>query len=505
MKDRAASRVRSAPVVRTQAGPVVGIGGPVHAFLGIPYAAPPVGELRWRAPQRVTPWRDERPALQFGDDFPQAPNTLLRAARRSEDCLYLNVWTPADASPGSLPVLVWLHGGGFVAGSGSDVRCDGAAFAAAGAVVVTLNYRSGLFGFFAHPSLSNRSPSGTSGNYGLLDQIAALQWVRDNITAFGGAPERVSLFGVSAGSASIALLLTCPQARGLFQRAMLHSPGTCRPLASLADAEAAGLRLGDDIDALRRLDANALFAKTPLLVPAMRGLTTPRVLRPIRDGWLVPQDELAAFDAGRFQPMPLLLGTNEDEGTKLTASWTVTTRADYDALLASSFGPLAAQAAALYPADDDAGVRARVGELFGDTQFNYGTWRLGCASADAGQPTYRYVFRRRRPGLADGPHHGDEVAYVFDTLDLQRAQGGFDVDDTDRAVAAAMHGAWLRFAQTGDPNGGDLPTWPRLDRQGQVHLAFGDAIVAGSGWRVPQMHFLDAFSHRAATPLRQEP
>jgi para-nitrobenzyl esterase len=222
-------------IVATLEGPVRGItlplrrGKAVNVFKGIPYAAPPVGPLRWRPPQPVTPWPDVREALQFGSDLPQGPDPRLRAPAQSEDCLYLNVWAPAGAAPGSLPVMVWIHGGGFVGGSGSDLRSDGALMAHRNVVVVSFNYRAGLFGFLAHPALSRESEHGVSGNYGLLDQIAALQWVRRNIAAFGGDPQRVTAFGVSAGSASISLLLASPMGKGLFQQAILQSPGAARP------------------------------------------------------------------------------------------------------------------------------------------------------------------------------------------------------------------------------------------------------------------------------------
>lgn len=480
--------------VATRDGVVIGRGGAVRRFLGIPYARPPVGELRWRAPEPPAVRSGALPCLEFGDDFPQAASSLLRAKAQSEDCLYLNIWTPEGARPGELPVMVWVHGGGFVSGSGADARCDGAAFAARGAVVVTFNYRSGIFGFLAHPGLAQESAQASAGNYGLLDQIAALRWVRENIAAFGGSPDRVSVFGVSAGSASIALLLVSPLARGLFQRAMMHSPGTCRPLGGLEEAMALGRTLGDDLKALRALPTAELFARTSLLVPKMRGLTTPRLLRPIRDGWVIRDDELPSFERGEFNALPVIVGTNADEGSKLTASWTVNALPAYRDLLATSFGPLADRAAQVYPATGDSEVRSRVAELFGDTQFNYGAWKLARVMSDAGQPTYRYLFTRRRPGLADGPHHGDEVAYVFDTLALQRQHGGFEFDALDQAAASAMNTAWFNFASTGEPLGG----WQRHELR-QPHIrVFGDSVSERSTWREAQVSFLDDFMHDTA-------
>lgn len=459
----------------------------VRAFKGIPYAAPPVGPLRWHAPRPPAGWTGVRDACAFGPDFPQAPNPRLRAPSQSEDCLYVNVWTPEGAAPGSLPVMVWIHGGGFAAGSGSDMRSDGALMAAHGVVVVSFNYRSGLFGFFAHRALSAESPDGTSGNYGLLDQIAALRWVRDNIAAFGGNPQSVTAFGVSAGSASISLLLTSEMAKGLFQRVILHSPGAARPLATLAEAERAGeAALGHNIAGLRALTDHELFARTPLMTPKVRGLTTPRVLRPIRDGWLLKEDERPAFKAGRLHPMPMIVGSNADEGTMLTKTWPIKTLSDYRALVARNFGDAGNEAMRIYGASTDAEAYPRVAEMFADTQFNYGTRLLAQAMAAKGLPTWRYLFLRRSPAQHDGPHHGEEVAHVFGNL-------GRDADAVDLALSAAMTRAWVAFAHCGNPNATGLAVWPAYDGAEDNHLAFGDHIATGQGWRGAELDFLDRF------------
>lgn len=493
------SRTEASPqvVVTTADGRAQGItlplrrGKAVNTFKGIPYAAPPVGPLRWRPPRPVAPWSGVLPALQFGPDGLQAPDPLLRGPSQGEDCLYLNVWAPAGAAPGSLPVLVWFHGGGFVGGSGSDLRSDGALLAHRNVVVVSFNYRTGLFGFLAHPALSAESPDRVSGNYGLLDQIAALRWVQRNIAAFGGDPTRVTACGVSAGSASISLLLASPMGQGLFQQAILQSPGAARPLAALADAQQAGTALGDDIDALRALPAQALFEQTALLAPQVRGLTTPRVLRPIRDGWLLPQDERPVLKAHRQHAMPLLVGSNADEGSLLTQAWPVDTLAQYKELLQASFGAAAGKAARVYPAATDRNVRVRVAELFADTQFNYGTRLLAESMSHLEPRTWRYLFLRRRPHQQDGPHHGDEVAYVFGTI-ADAAPGEMtDHDSADREVSTAMMQAWAAFASSGNPNAPTLPRWAPYDPAADNHMAFGDVIEAGRGWRKPQLDFLD--------------
>jgi para-nitrobenzyl esterase len=492
-------------VVPTESGLVSGSGDRVRVYEGIPFAAPPVGERRWRPPEPVVPWDGIREATTFAADCPQAMRPGSRAGRMDEDCLALNIWTPARAADEALPVMVWFYGGSFVFGSASDIRFDGEAFARKGVVLVTAAYRVGLFGYLAHPELSRESPHGSSGNYGLLDQIAALAWVQRNIAGFGGDPARVTAFGVSAGSASIALLLTSPLAKGLFQRAILESPGAFRPLAGLEEAEQAGLTLGSDISRLRRAPAAEVLAKTDLLVPKVRGLTTPRILRPIRDGWVVRESERDAFQAGRFQVMPLIVGGNADEGATLTATWPMRTPDDLRALMASSFPRATDAANTLYAAAHDREVGGRVAEVFADTQFNYGIWQLAQAmSARSGQ-TWRYLFLRRRAGRQDGPNHGEEVSYVFNTLGLAPAgQQAAAFDSVDARIAEAMQVAWVRFAATGDPNGDELPSWPRYRADEDRHLEFDDTIRTGSNWRRRQMDFIEEYYERSLAPAVKE-
>ncbi len=301
----------------------------------------------------------------------------------------------------------------------------------------------------------------------------------------------MTLFGVSAGSASVSLLMTSPLAKGLFQQAILESAGAFRPLAGLAEAEAYGLKLGNDLAALRRMSVEEVLAKTPLFVPKVRGLTTPRVLRPIRDGWIIPQDERDAFAAGRFHAMPVIVGTNADEGSNFVGAWPFRTLEDYRGFVAENFGAVTDEALALYPVRGENEVRGRLAELFADTQFNYGGWAVARAMAKTGKGTWRYLFLRRRPGQSDGPHHGGEVPYVFGALG-HTARGGRSFDATDEALSAAMMAAWARFARNGDPNGAGLD-WPRYDPAHDAYLEFGDRIDVGTGWRARQMNFLDRF------------
>jgi para-nitrobenzyl esterase len=451
-----------------------------------------VGPLRWRAPQPVAPWSGVRDALAFGPDVPQPPFGATRAPRQDEDALYLNVWTPAVAPTKPLPVLVWIFGGGFMGGSGADPVYDGARLADEGAVVVTINYRCGLFGFLAHPALAAESEHGVSGNHGLLDQLAALRWVQANIACFGGDPGRVTAFGFSAGSASIALLLTSPHARGLFHRAILQSPGAGRPLATLEQAQQAGLAaLGPELPALRSLSTAEVLARTGLLSPKVRALTRPRVLRPIQDGWLLPHDERTAWREGHVQRMPLLVGSNVDEGTVLTQAWQVDSVEAWRAQVADNFAGMAAEAQALYPAATDAQARAAVVAMFADTQFNFGTRMLARGMARMEPRTWKYLFVRKRPGQADGPHHGAEVGHVFGNLGAE----GLPFDADDEALSQTVRRAWVAFARNGQPG---VPGWAPYRVAEDNHLALGERLAPEGGWRREQLDLIERYYERRA-------
>ncbi len=423
-----------------------------------------MGPWRWQPPVYAP---DEKPLRYWAPDCPQASDPArTRASGQDEDCLFLNVWAPAGAE--GLPVLVWFYGGSFLFGSASDPSTDGAALAELGCVVVTAAYRVGLFGYLAHPALTAESAFGSSGNYGLLDNIAALAWVRDHIADYGGDPDRVTAFGVSAGSASLALLQTSPLAEGHFDQLILQSPGAFRPLASLADAEAGGLAAyGPDLAAMRKWSADEVLAQSAALVPKVRGLTSPRLMRPIRDGWVIREDDRIAYRAGRFHPVPTIVGGNLHEGVKLTAAWPIDTEAAYRELIAANFAAHAEEALALYPPGH---IRTAVADVFGDTQFSYGARGIA-AAVSAQQPrTWRYLYSRLP---AD---HGDEVAGLF---------------VRSNPTAVAMADAWVRFAATGDPNGGALPHWP--EDAADSYLEFGETVTPGSGHRAAQLDFLDRF------------
>ena len=488
-------------VVMTEAGPIQGFKKQsakeelaIDCFLGIPYAAPPVGALRWKPPQPLENWNETRSCFDFSADFPQATNPLFRAPHQSEDCLYLNVWAPAFKDGKKLPVLVWIHGGGFVGGSGSDQRSDGALMAAKGVVVVSFNYRSGVFGFLAHPELSAESELNVSGNYGLQDQIAALKWIQKNIDQFNGDPNKVTVFGVSAGSASISLLLTCPQAKGLFQQSILHSPGAARPLATLAQAEALSLKeLGADIERLRSLSAQDIFKLTSLLNPKIRGLTTPRILRPILDGVYLSENERDVFKDHRQMMLPMIVGSNLDEGSLLTKDWAIKSLDDFAGLVSSNFNALSSDALALYPVRAEEEIRIRVAELFGDTQFNYGTRLLAQSNSNQVANTWRYLFAKRRPSQIDGPHHGQEVAHVFGNLFAKVTSVENDYDLRDEFISNAMLNYWVQFANTGNPNQAELPEWTRYELGSDNMIVFENEISKANEFRKNNLDFIDQY------------
>jgi para-nitrobenzyl esterase len=384
-----------------------------------------------------------------------------------------------------------VPGGGFVGGSGSDRRADGAKYAGMGVVLVTMSYRVGMFGYLAHPGLTAESEHGASGNYGLMDIVAALEWVRDNIGAFGGDPGRVTAFGVSAGSASIGLLLTSPLVQGLFQRTILQSPGIWRPLTPLDEAEAAGASLSLDLRALRQLSAAEMFAKTSLVNPAVRAMTGPRTLRPINDGWSVTEDDRTSWKRGAFEAMPMIVGSNAEEGSLFTGTWPVKTPADFQGLLTSSFGDMAAEAATLYPGGTEAEVAESLAFLFGDTQFTFGTWGSGQCAASQGQQVWRYLLARHPGGRAWPPKHGEDVTYTFGNLQHTDVQEG-EIGPLDEAVSGAFMRSWVRFAY-GEAPGGTEFDWPQVTADASPYLRLGDEIAVGQGWRMEQSRFLDRY------------
>ena len=465
---------QTAPVVRIPQGTLAGIRqGPVDAFLGIPYAAPPVGGNRWRAPQPAPRWDGARPARRFAASCWQVitpagvgpwTHEYVPQGKVSEDCLYLNVWTLAPDVRRRLPVLVWAPGGGFVSGSGSAAVYDGASLAAQGVVVVTINYRVGLFGFFVTPALAAEAVRAHEppGNYGLQDMIAALQWVQRDIAAFGGNPDAITLGGQSAGAMAIHDLIVSPLATGLFQRAIAQSglPDTS-PTITLAAAEKGGERLAraagaKSSAALRALSPRQLAAAEP------RAMIRP-LLAPIIDGVLLPAPPETLLIPGTFADVPILAGIDADESTAFSTPLIGSmSQAAWRAALAQTFGALAPRFAALYPAGTDAERASSLRQLHRD---------LGLAalyawsevwSAHARSPAYAYLFDHLEPGPHSsrwGIFHSSELPYVFGTLDAAPERHFTAVD---RELSARLMRYWVDFVKTGNPNGAGLPAWPAI-------------------------------------------
>ena len=476
-------------VVRTSEGLLVGIPGPIEKFFGIPFAAPPVGILRWRPPQRPQPWAGERDATHFGPDCMQVPLKHTRAAGTSEDCLTLNIWAPSSLGAKRLPVMIWVYGGGFTGGSGSLPEYDGESLAKMGVVVVTINYRVGVFGFLAHPALTRESPQHTSGNYGLLDQIAAIKWVDTNIAAFGGDKTRLTVFGESAGASSLSLLLASPLSRGLFDRVILESPGTMRPLSSLAEAERNGEIAGTDLSAMRAMSAQDLLTLNDKIVPRVRMLTSPRALGPIADGYVLPSDERAALREGRMAKVPLLIGGNADEGRRFIKDWPIKTVARFREYIGQNFGPDTPEALKLYPVTGDSDVPVALGHIFADAQFHQGIRGLARGMARQGAPTYLYLFTRGPGGKSPPPTHGDEIVYAFGNLDSCCPE----CNGEDRNVSLVMMNAWVRFATSGNPSRLGPTPWPMFQPAAGDYVQIDEPISVKSGYERERLDFFDRF------------
>ncbi len=486
----------AADTVRTTAGELRGVAGPVATFRGIPFAAAPVGDLRWKPPVPMPPWPGVRDATRFGADCTQPDQP-----QSSEDCLFLNIWTPAARPEARLPVMVFVHGGGLVIGSGAQRVFDGAALARRGVVVVTINYRLGVLGFLAHPALTAESPHHSSGNYALLDQIVALRWVAANIAGFGGDPGRVTIFGQSAGAATVTMLLAAPLAHGLFARAIAESPPIGWRMTTLHEAEAKGATLGD-IAALRRVPAAALIAHNADIAPLNPAMSTSPGPAPLVDGWVIPRDPADDYRDRRLpNPVPLLVSDNGDEGGLFADSWRLPSKAAYDARMAAVFGARGAEALALYPAHDPDGFHRAGADMQGDAAFYEGGRMIVRALAALGQPSYRALFAHHDGGGGGGEPvwHARELRYVFGTIDSD----GAPPTASDRAVSDAIMSAWVRFAATGDPNGPGLPHWPLAAAPGDPLMEFGDTPRVRTGFRTRQLDFMgEVFAPAAGSVAR---
>lgn len=473
------------PTVTTTFGPVVGeASSGVAAFKGVPFAAPPVGPLRWRAPERPKAWVTPRDAKAYGPDCMQKPfpgDAAPLGVTPSEDCLYVNVWTPEAALKGKtkLPVMVWIYGGGFVNGGSSPAVYAGDRFARDGVVLVSFNYRVGRFGFFAHPALTAaNADGGLLGNYGLMDQIAALHWVRDTIAAFGGDPDNVTIFGESAGGMSVHALLTAPQAKGLFHKAIIQSGGgrprllPTLPLAAPAgqrSAEAAGMAFaakagvsGTDAVALEAL--RALPAETVVDGLNMATSNTPTWGGgPMLDGKLMTREPLQAYKAGDWTKMPVMVGATSADGFFFGGT--------RDQVFAP-FGPRRAEAEALYDPKGDGDIKVYGWAAAGDRMFIEPARAVARVMSGQGAPVYQFRFSYVAESMRGqwwGAPHATEIPFVFDTVD---ARYGAALAPADAAAAKAAHAYWISFAKNGAPVAPGLPAWPRYEAASDQMLDF---------------------------------
>ena len=456
------------PIAKTANGTLQGITDStgIKMFRGIPYAQPPVGDLRWKNPQEPKNWKGTRMADKFGPQAMQRAiysDMIFRSAGKSEDCLYLNVWTPAKSATEKLPVLVYFYGGGFSAGDGSEYRYDGESMAQKGIVAVTVNYRLGIFGFLAHPELTAESPTHSSGNYGLMDQHAALVWVKKNIAAFGGDPDKITIGGESAGSASVSAQVASPLSKGLFIGAIAESGSVLGNLSPvpLADAEQVGAKFATSVGAasiadLRKLNADSLLKMTA------------RSRFPVTvDGYFLPEAPQQIFATGKQMDIPILGGWNSAEVDyhSLLGKDTATLE-NYNEVIKKIYGDRADEILKQYAANTDSDVKKVATDLASDRFIAYATWKfLDLHSKTDGKPVYRYLFARKRPPMVSDPNsalgsmgaaHASEIEYALGNLHFDKV---YNWTADDYKTSETMQNYFANFIKTGDPNGDGLPQW----------------------------------------------
>lgn len=489
----------AAPTVTTSLGPVRGeLQGGAKVFWSLPYAAPPVGALRWRPPQPPSAWAEVRDATAPGPICPQAVGPRTEAMAQSEDCLTLNVWTPATAAAKPRPVMVWIHGGNFRSGSGSEARFDGSKIVTQDVVLVTINYRLGMLGRFAHPALSREQAGEPRANYGIMDQIAALRWVKQNIAAFGGDPGNVTIFGYSAGGVSVNYLMGAPSARGLFHKAIAQSggitieadrhistPGIGRLVEPL---EPEGVRLAEQFAIPDDTETVIALRKLPAAeIVAWQEKTTIGSMNPVVDGVLIPDDLGRQFREGRQARVPYLAGADSWEDSLIH----VPANPFPPMMVLSGVDDLAAARAA-YPGLDDAALAKA---WFADATFVAAARYLTKAVAASGEPAWLYHFTWVPDAIraeVPGAPHGMEVPYVFG-VPSGRAPV-FQADDW--RLSATVQSYWVNFARTGNPNGAGLPVWPSYGTTGDVVMDLGERVVPIRDFRRQQMDFHEAYANR---------
>jgi para-nitrobenzyl esterase len=489
---------RNGPTIRIESGELIGVQNEaVRSFLGIPYAAPPVGQLRWQAPHPVEKWQGVRSAQSFGPACMQ-PATIggmplpKEFTPMSEDCLYLNVWTPANTKE-RLPVLFWIHGSGFMFGAGRGFGIDGSSFAKNGVVVVSLNYRLGLFGQFAHPALKSET---AGSNYALLDLLAALRWVKQNIASFDGDPNQVTIGGLSAGASYSAMLLTLPEAKGLFHQVISQSGPLFYNWPTLDQAEQRGAQALEK--ALPSATAQALRALPADVIAMATDLNDLRSPRPIIDRKVLRDHPARMLAAGRFNARRVMVGSTNYEGVMRAMSPTPPSLSDEQLIATLGMQPERIQE--LYDPPKHKTPKQIAVDIEGDRTFTVGARYLARAMTQAGAPAYRYQFsyvpetlRGRLPGAS----HGSDQHFVFNQIE-NAMMWGRQATVADKATAQLIHGYWIAFIKSGDPNGERRPKWPRYDTSSDALLEF-----AASGPTVVERHWKERLDAVEATLLRE--
>jgi para-nitrobenzyl esterase len=465
--------------------------GKVNAFMGLPYAAPPVGDMRWKAPAPPAKWKATRDATHYGAHCAQGrvfADMIFQDAAPSEDCLYLNVYSPSMAKAGSkLPVMFWIHGGGYSGGGSSEPRHNGDFLPTKGVVLVTINYRLGVFGFMATADLAKEA-GGVTGNYGLLDMVAALQWVKANIAKFGGDPDNVTIFGESAGSFAVSTLMASPLARGLFHKAIGESGGAFSDVLPTNTLETSEKENGDWVASLgvkTLAELRAMSTDALLEAAAKRG--APR-FAPVIDGRFLTEPVSQTFAQGTQAHVPLLAGWNRDEGSFMANGMTVDKWKDF---ATKNFADRADEFLKLYPGDTDEQAARSSTDYGSDAFIAFGTWKWIEAHQKTGNaPIYRYHFEQPAPPSKFHPDpvafHSDDIEYVFGTIDTRP---GAVWTPEERKLSEEMVNYWTNFAKTGDPNGLGLPVWPKLGAEGElIHL--DSTITSGPSTVEPRYEFL---------------
>ncbi len=506
----AVSQIQTAKVTGGEVQGVVAEG--ISIFKGIPFAAPPVGDLRWKASAPVDSWTGVKKADAFGPACMQAARSMGNTAPVSEDCLYLNVWTPAKNPNEKIPVIVWIYGGGFSGGSTSTPMYDGTGFAKKGVVLVSVAYRVGPFGFLAHPELSRESGKG-SGAYGLADMISGLKWVKENIARFGGDPSNVTIFGHSAGGMAVSMLAASPVTKNLFHRAICMSGGSFAPLQTSYQA-GVGTGLGIPSLEVAELGGEDLFKKLGVAgVEAARALGAEEIqkaiaggmgggglrFRPAADGYIIPDDLFSLYQARRFNDTPILLGHTSDETASFGGSRNVTPE-EFEKQVKSQYGPHPDAILSVYPHSTDAEAAKSSRGVRNENTFTWNTWTWArLQSRNVKGKAFQYFFDYH-PGSPDGGSgHGSDVSYAFQTLGGGRGQP----NPEDLKLSDMISSYWVNFAKSGNPNGPGLPKWPAFTENDQKVMVFDSTPSARPLPNLDKLKAFDAYFEWLRTAGRQ--